>query len=85
MSDQTVSLEVVLRSVQSDTVQMRNILLGHSPVIVIGLEMDSPDNLMFDVDSTGPESAEELAEILELLVMALRDGEPTEETDQKED
>lgn len=84
MSNQTVSLEVILRSVQSETVQMRNVLLGNMPIIVIGLEMDSPNSLTFDVDSTGPESTEELAQVLELLVMSLREGEPTE-ADQKED
>lgn len=59
----------------SGEVVMRELLLGMAPLVLIEMNLDG-DDVVFNIDATGPEDGEQLARLLGGLVKALREGVP---------
>lgn len=73
-------MEMILHTAMSpcdaDTMTMKTVVTGHDPLILIEYNEDSTEDcLVLDVDATGFEDYNEIADMLEAIAHGLRNGE----------
>lgn len=80
-TETTESLTLSVKFHGGNTVTLQQVFHGMQPAILIEMGLADDDETMhFDVNATGPESQADLADILEMLTYALRQGTVTSST-----
>lgn len=73
MSKEQLKVNLILRDIENGEITLREVALGYQPIVIIE-PVEDGDDVSFSIDSTGLDQ-EELAEVLDLLVGVLRNGE----------